>query len=97
MWSAPDDFRLPELRADAYRVLHRHKETETKFWLTQLVKSSLPFRFQGVLHEALVCYAPHSLSALAGPMITGWFDSARNRLSPAEKYSRDARVLEQAL
>lgn len=97
VWSAPDDFRLPELSADAYRVQHRHKETETKFWLTQLVKSSVPFRFQGVLHEALVCEVPHSLAPLAGPTITGWFDSARNRLSPAEKYSRDAQVLEQAL
>ena len=97
VWSAPEDFRLPELSADAYRVLHRHKDTETKFWLTQLVKSTLPFRFQGVLHEALACDAPHTLVQLPGPLVTGWFDSARNRTSPAEKYARDARVLEEAL
>lgn len=97
VWSAPEGFQLPDLSADAYRVLHRHKETETKFWLTQLVKSDLPFRFQGVLHEALACDAPHTLVQLAGPVITGWFDSARNRLSPTEKYSRDALVLERAL
>src|SRR5688572_3907308 len=97
VWSAPDGFRLPELSLDGYRILHRHKATETTFWLPQLVSSRLPFRFQGVLHEGLVCDAPHTLVQLPGPTITGWFDSARNRLDPVEKYSRDAKVLEAAL
>jgi len=97
VWSAPEGFRLPDLTADGYRILHRHKATETSFWLPQLVSSRLPFRFQGVLHEALVCDQAHTLVPLPGPTITGWFDSARNRLDPAEKYSRDARVLEAAL
>jgi len=97
VWSAPPDFRLPELSADAYRVLHRHKATDTRFWLTQIVASRLPFRFQGVLHEAITCDLPHVVQDLPGPTITGWFDSARNRLDPVEKYNRDARVLEAAL
>jgi len=97
VWSSPPEFRLPELSADAYSVLHRHKATETTFWLTQLVRSRLPFRFAGVLHEVLVCDEPHTLSPLAGPMITGLFDSARNRQDPVEKYARDAAVLEAAL
>lgn len=97
VWSAPADFRLPELTADVYRILHRHKATETTFWLPQLVSSRLPFRYEGVLHEALVCDVPHTTLELPGPTITGWFDSARNRLDPVEKYRRDAQVLEAAL
>jgi len=97
VWSAPAGFRLPVLTADGYRLLHRHKATETTFWLPQLVASRLPFRFEGVLHEALACDVPHTVVELPGPMITGWFDSARNRLDPSEKYARDAQVLEAAL
>jgi tetratricopeptide (TPR) repeat protein len=97
VFNAPDGFRWPELSDDAYQLLHRSGETETHFWLTKLVKSSLPWRYVGVLHEALACAAPHHVGRISGPLIHGMFDSARNKLSQEEKYTRDAHVLEAAL
>jgi hypothetical protein len=46
---------VPLLVADQYRLLHRHRASpETAWELGTLVKQSLPWRCQGVLHEAIV-------------------------------------------
>jgi len=97
VFEVPDGFAWPQLRGDAYQILHRSGQTETHFWLTKLVRSALPWRYVGVLHEALQCSEAHRVERLEGPLIHGLFDSARNRLSQEEKYTRDARVLEAAL
>jgi tetratricopeptide (TPR) repeat protein len=95
--STSTGFALPNLTADAYQTLHRSGTTDTYFWLIQLVRNALPWRYEGVLHEALACVAPHRTERLEGFTIQGLFDSARNRLPREEKYMRDARVLEDAL
>lgn len=88
---------LPELVADAYSVLHVNRNTPASFWRIQLVRNALPWRWQGVLHEAVSCDVAHRLTRLLGPVTRGMFDSSRNAQSPEEKYSRDAAILEEAL
>jgi len=93
----PPAFVWPELVADQYRLLHRHRASpETAWELGSLVKQSLPWRYEGVLHEVIVCDAPHRALSLDGPVVWGHFDSARNA-DPRAKYAEDARVLEAAL
>jgi len=93
----PPGFSMPELRADQYMLLHRRKDWPDTAWeLGTLVKSALPWRYQGVLHEVILCDAPHDMQLLTGPLVWGHFDSARN-VDPAIKYGNDARILEEAL
>jgi glycosyltransferase involved in cell wall biosynthesis len=93
----PPGFELPALDADQYLLLHRHRSSpETTWELGTLVKSSLPWRYEGVLHEGIVCDEPHRAESLRGPVVWGYFDSARNA-DPVAKYANDARILEEAL
>ncbi len=94
---AAPDFRLPDLCADEYKVLCQSGESSTVFYRTQLVRSSLPWRYVGVLHEYIECPEPHSDQKLAGLACQGFFDSARNVDAPQLKYERDAQILEEAL
>lgn len=93
----PRGFVLPELVADQYMLTHRRKHSEMAWDLGTLVKSSLPWRYQGVVHEVIVCDAPYKTESLRGPVVWGYFDSARNAPGAAVKYANDARVLEEAL
>jgi glycosyltransferase involved in cell wall biosynthesis len=93
----PPGYSLPALEADHYNVLHRHRVAPETVWqLKSLVKASLPWRYEGVLHEVIVCEAAGEAAFLSGPVVWGHFDSARN-VDPKAKYANDARVLEQAL
>jgi len=93
----PPGYRLPPLTSDQYMVLHRHRSAPDTSWeLGTLVKSALPFFYEGVLHEYIRCRQSHSVESLHGPVVWGHFDSARNR-EPLAKYRRDAEVLERAL
>lgn len=89
-------FRLPELVADAYMTVHQAGESGTSFYLTQLVKNSLPWRYVGVLHEVIACDEKHTDEKLDGLVCKGFFDSGRNA-DPKAKYESDARVLTAAL
>jgi glycosyltransferase involved in cell wall biosynthesis len=89
-------FRMPTLTADGYQIRHAVGDMGTSFQLIQLVKSRLPWRYEGVLHEVLTCDANTSIATLDGLVTKGFFDSARNR-SPVEKYRSDAAILEAAL
>ncbi len=89
-------FRMPELSADAIMTEHIAGDSGTSFFLTQIVRSALPFRYVGVLHEVIHCDAPHTTDKLRGLACKGFFDSARN-VDPKAKYAADARVLEAAL
>jgi tetratricopeptide (TPR) repeat protein len=89
-------FAMPELTADEYLTLHEAGASGTSFYLTQLVKSALPWRYVGVLHEVIQCDRPHTTARLEGIACKGFFDSARN-VDAQQKYASDARVLEQAL
>jgi glycosyltransferase involved in cell wall biosynthesis len=89
-------FRLPSLDADGYEILHIVGDSGTAFYMLQLVRSSLPWRYVGVLHEVMTCDQPYRSVKLLGLRTKGYFDSARNA-DPAQKYARDAQVLEKAL
>jgi glycosyltransferase involved in cell wall biosynthesis len=93
----PPGFRLPELEHEQYMLLHRHRSSaETSWELGTLVKASLPWRYEGVLHEHIACDVSHRRTSLRGPIVWGYFDSARN-VDPKQKYANDARILEDAL
>jgi glycosyltransferase involved in cell wall biosynthesis len=93
----PAGYRLPELESEQYMLLHRHgSSTETGWELGTLVKATLPWRYEGVLHEHIACDTPHRRTSLRGPIVWGYFDSARN-VDPQKKYANDARILEEAL
>lgn len=91
-----DGFAMPQLQADAYQILHIPGESTTTFFLTQLVRGDLPFRYLGVLHEGIHCDVPHRTVRLTGIATKGFFDSARNA-DPLRKYENDAAVLERAI
>jgi glycosyltransferase involved in cell wall biosynthesis len=92
----PDEgFAWPESMPDAVRL--RMVTPGTTFWLTKLMRSSLPWRFEGVLHEYPACDEPHVSGHIEGVHIRGMFDSARNQRPQREKYLADATVLERAL
>ena len=90
-------FRMPDLRADEYKLLCQSGQSSTVFYRTQLIRSSLPWRYVGVLHEYIECPEPHSDEKLQGLTCHGFFDSARNVDEPRAKYERDAQILRKAL
>ncbi len=96
VFETPADFEVPELTQDEYMILHRIYGNTT-FYLTQIVRDELNWRYEGVLHEYIICDEPHKRTTLEGPVTVGHFDSARNRQDPKTKYSNDASVLERAL
>lgn len=93
----PDDFQLPKLEVDAYQLLHRGGDSTTLFYRTQIVRSRLPFRYEGVLHEVVTCDEPHTIARIGQDLVSvGHFDGARN-VDPIAKYRADAKILERAL
>lgn len=93
---AQPNFRMPSLAADEYQIRHEAGNSGTSFYLSQLVRSALPWRYVGVLHEVIVCDVAHSTARLEGLTTKGLFDGARNA-DPQSKYMADAAVLEAAL
>ncbi|MFO0565704.1 MAG: glycosyltransferase family 2 protein [Polyangiaceae bacterium] len=89
-------FVMPTLDADEYMTVHEVEESGHGFYLSQLVRSALPWRYVGVLHEVIQCDVPRTTAKLEGLVCKGFFDSARN-VDPKSKYEADAAVLEAAL
>jgi glycosyltransferase involved in cell wall biosynthesis len=93
----PAGFAWPKLTVGKYMLTHKHWGALDSSWgLGTLVKASLPWRYEGVLHEYIACDEEHSIEALPGPIVWGYFDSARN-VDPTAKYANDAKILEEAL
>jgi glycosyltransferase involved in cell wall biosynthesis len=93
-----DGFALPPLDRDAYEVLHRIKQDGATFQLASLFAAHRPWRYDGPVHEVLVCDDPRfTVGRLPGACIVGMFDSARNQVDARTKYLGDAAVLEAAL
>jgi glycosyltransferase involved in cell wall biosynthesis len=88
----PEDFRLSGLTADSY-ALDIH-DTAIHWQRTQIVRNTLPWRYQGVLHECLTCEGARSAGHLPMVMRRG-YDGARRR--DPERYRKDAAILESAL
>lgn len=91
------DFALPNLHRDFYHMIMNHGFVEVM--RCALIKSSLDWRWVGVLHEVLHCQDAKTHDKLEGvqnvcnPTHLG----ARSKTPPAEKYFNDALVLEEAL
>jgi glycosyltransferase involved in cell wall biosynthesis len=90
-------FVRPDMTADAYYLPIKHGDTE--HWRVNVVSSRLDWKYVGVLHEYLESRTPYSTAKLTnGVHILIHAEGARSKgLSDAEKYLRDARILEQGL
>ncbi|THD42241.1 MAG: glycosyltransferase [Bradyrhizobium sp.] len=88
----PRHFALPPLTDDSYSFEIR--DTNLSYPRTQLVRNTLPWRFEGVLHEYLTCEGAKTHSHL--PIgIRRRHDGARRR--DPKTYEKDAAILERAL
>lgn len=86
-------FAWPALTLDAYQL--RTELGDLGYYRTQLVRSSLPWRYEGVLHEVLACESRFTQGKLEGLVNRPRTDGARS--ADPEKYLKDAAVFEQAL
>ena len=87
------DFRLPRLTADVYIVtIALDRWTYPR---RQLVRDALPWRYEGVLHEYIVCEQARSEAELKGIRTIAYQDGSRSR--DPNTYRRDALCLEEAL
>lgn len=86
-------FALPELTHDAYQL--RTELGGVRYYRTQLVRSSLPWRYEGVLHEVLACEIPFTQTKVEGLVNRPQSDGARS--ADPQKYLKDAAVFEEAL
>ena len=69
----------------------------TRFRRMALAKLDAGWSWQGVLHESLVRAQHADVRAMPGLRIRVHSDGSRSRQPPAEKYARDADVLQRAL
>jgi glycosyltransferase involved in cell wall biosynthesis len=87
------DFAPPPLTHDAYQL--KTELRDLAYYRTELIRSSLPWRWEGVLHEYLECAAPFTQAKLEGIVNRPHTDGARS--ADPRKYEKDAELLEQAL
>jgi glycosyltransferase involved in cell wall biosynthesis len=86
-------FRWPHLTYDAYDFLM--DSGSITYGRIQLVRSALPWRYEGVLHEYITCDRNHSQARMFGIKTMRLLEGARSR-DPLT-YHRDALMLEEAL
>ena len=86
-------FKLPQLIAGSYRLWI--KFGGSSYQRHQIINSSLPWRWVGVLHESLACDVPYTSEVMDGVRIIVGTDGARSR--DPKKFEKDAAVLEEAL
>ncbi len=89
---APDTV-LQALTADSYTL--DIDDAATTYRRTQLVRSALPWRYEGVLHEYITCDGAGPSEHLSGIRMGRNHDGARRK--DPETYRRDAALLEAAL
>ncbi|HEX3558793.1 MAG TPA: glycosyltransferase [Pyrinomonadaceae bacterium] len=86
-------FELPALTCDSYNIHVLYGGCS--YMRRQLVSNSLPWRYEGVLHEYITCEQARTEELLRGLQTVPFHDGARAR--DANTYRRDALVLERAL
>ena len=86
-------FRWPPMTCDAYEFVV--SSGGTTYSRIQLVRSALPWRYEGVLHEYITCGQDHSQARMPGIQTVRLLEGARSR-DPLT-YRRDAEILEEAL
>lgn len=89
----PPGVVLPPLTHDAYAL--RVEYDGTTYYRTQLLKTSLPWRYEGVVHESPVCDAKFEPATLEGIVYRIVGGGARSR--DPERYRKDADLLEREL
>lgn len=89
------DWASTRLQADAY-YLRIELAGGYSFSRVNLVNARRPWRWEGAVHEVIVCAEPHQIEQLAGWTVRSLSDSARNR-DPVGKFMRDAALLEAAV
>ena len=77
-------------------VLYSFDHSPVTWHRATFIKASLPWRYEGVLHEFLECGHPPEREKLEGVRVVSHTDGARN-LDPVTKYLNDARILEHGL
>lgn len=89
----PNEFEWPHLNRDAYSLpMQSGGVTYTR---VQLVRSGLPWRYEGVVHEYITCGRDHTQETLLTIRTVRFLEGARSR-DPLT-YHRDAQLLEEAL
>lgn len=84
---------IQALTADSYTI--DIQDPPTLYRRTQLVRGSLPWRYDGVLHEYLTCDEAGPAEHLAGVIMHRHHDGARRK--DPQTYRRDVEVLKTAL
>lgn len=69
----------------------------THYWRPSLIKLNAGWRYEGVLHEALVHPSGYTPQYLSGFQIKVYYDGARSQCTAKEKFGRDVEVLKKAL
>jgi len=87
--------RLPELSADAYSLRLRHGRLE--WWNTLLIRSALPWRYEGVTHEYLSCAQEAPAVPLDALVITEHADGGGRPPGTQPRWEWDADALESEL
>jgi glycosyltransferase involved in cell wall biosynthesis len=87
------EFKLPELDKDFYYITTQF--SGTTYERVQLIKSSLDWKWKGVLHEAIDASQAKSHANLAG--VTNIVRTDGNRSNDTQKFQKDAKLLESAL
>lgn len=89
-----DSFHFTNLSADSYML--KMQRNGIDYYNNRLIRSNLPWKWYGVLHEYLECPTLYSSENLPGGyVIQSTTDGARSQ-NP-DKYKNDIRVLEEAL
>ncbi len=91
----PPGWRMPPLTEAGYRVRVDHPP-QISYDRVSLVSTRLPWRYCGVLHEAIECRQPHAPLPLLGEVFLRENPEGARSLDP-QKYARDAAVFEAAL
>ena len=88
----PDGFRLPDLDADSYTV--DIDFGTIRYQRPQLVRSALGWRYEGVIHEYLVCEDATTSGTL--PLVLRIHQDGARRRDP-DTFRKDVAVLERAI
>lgn len=91
--SVADASVFDDLDLDAYTIPYR--DHGTTFNAMRLLRASLPWRWEGVIHEYMACEVPTRTGVLAGVSMTTTQDGARSQ--DPQKMERDLHVLLQAV
>jgi glycosyltransferase involved in cell wall biosynthesis len=88
----PEHFHMPDLDADSYSI--DIDFNGVRYLRPQIVKATLPWRYEGVLHEYLACDGARTSGHL--PLVLRINHDGARRRDP-QTYRKDAELLESAL